>query len=356
MLPFPMISNTNSLPNTPFSEIAIGESHLLVLHQNGNLYASGSNTNQQLNQSTGTGTGSYNNFILMDTSVNRVWAGDNSTLYLKGDNLYFCGLNTNTNSTYITSGLLQQMPLPSGLVGDNIKHIRIFQDRGFALITNDGRAFCHGNNTVTSFRAYLDSSTGNATSYPYNDDASINTVWAEVIITIAPGVKILDWKINTSYGSAAILSGTFIGDNALVYRHLNGGWNNISTTSSSYYKSSSFVAGASVNTLGYDYNSNQLFRRYHSVLGTTMSMHSILYSNSNISHSTASGIGVDPKEPGTVVTLSSSNGASTKINVGGVIKSILPRTNQHGILSTVGVYILSKAGILTEVDCSTIYP
>lgn len=362
MLPFPIIKPTQVI-GSPFSTIKNGESHLLLLKNNGNLYGSGSNANSQLNQSSGSGTGSYSTFVLVDTNVQNVWAGDNCTIWASNDgNLYFCGLFTNASSTLITSGLKKVLPLPAGISVNDISTIRVVYDSGFCLITKSGRAFCHGVNTSNTFRPYVDSSTGTLPSFTYFDNTGISTAWVECIIN-SGSVLIKDFQLNTCFASSSATtrhSGTFVSTTGVMYRYLNAGWNNFTVTSA-YYPNYSFYACDSTSFLGFNYSSNSLRRGSDTVYTGASTVYNsntyyVLNSYSSLTSTAYSQVQADINNLSSLQCLRASNGSITSMQLGSSIIKISGRTNMYSILCLSNAYVLTKTGTLTPVNYSSIVP
>ncbi len=359
MLPFAIIK-PYTLPSSPFSSLANGESHLLLLSKSGTLYGSGSNANSQLNQSTGTSTGSYNTFVTIDTGVDRVWAGDNSTFWTStAGKLYFCGLNTNTSSTLYRTGLKQEIVLPPEITTSDISKIVVLYDSGVCLITNTGRAFCHGTNTSTLFRPYIDTSTNTLPSFTFFDSATIPSTWVEVVIN-AGAVKVKDFMLNTSFGSSSPItrhSGTFVGTDNIMYRYLNAGWNNISPNSA-YYPNVSFYKVKSTYTIGFNYSEKSIRRASNREFPAAPVIYGDLYyilnSYGSISSTAYSAVQANPNNLTSLQCLNANNGAVIELTLSGVIGKITGSTNLYSILTTSNVYLLTRDGVLTNINYSTI--
>lgn len=356
MLPFPIIT-PSTLPSSPFSVVRNGESHLLLLKKDGTLYGSGSNSNSQLNQSTGSGTGSYNTFVVVDTNVTNVWAGDNSTFWTSSGNLYFCGLNTNSTSTLYSTGLKTNITLPAGILSTDIKTIKVQYDSGICLITKDGRAFCHGTNTSTTFNPYINTGTGSLPSFTYTNSASIPSTWVEVILPSSVPIK--DYMLNTSFGSSSAItrhSGTFVGTDNNMYRYLNSGWNNFTFTTE-YFPNVSFYKTDTTEYIGFNYSAGSIRRGNTPFPGATVvkdDLYYILNSYGNLTSTAFSAIQANPTNLSILQCLRPSNGSVSTISLSGNITQITGRTNMYSILSTSNVYMLTKAGVLSTIDYSTI--
>ncbi len=144
MLPFSIVNQYGNTAPSPavIRQVKSGQNHNIMLTSTGDMYVQGLSNYGQC----GTGsTGDVVNFKLIDSGVNDIGTGYNTSLYRKGSNIYGAGLfssidgSAQKNTWTSVDGLFSTLP---GSVTD-IKEIKP-SAAGLFVLMNSGKLYCRG--------------------------------------------------------------------------------------------------------------------------------------------------------------------------------------------------------------------